>query len=335
MSQSNHNINNANTLNQVFSNLNSFLIEHLKHSIVVIVQLDEKRDAGYVKSIGGINKPIFNKLIRILGLNPVGKYFKNTTFGRKHIYSSRHFKQFPSNLYELSGKLFPEWLFKTIENLFNFDNIYYKGLTCDNQAMGAVVVFTRENEDYKLSALEIEVDRYALKMKEILDDYNSEILGIGIKERFTHALLANINHEIRTPLNGIIGLLDAGLKLLNENENTRELTHTIWQNSIDLTNKLDSLLLISEFEAKSVSLKLRMQTIESLIIQLNNVIRGIGNEYKSREISLFYNASVNLGLTTYIDLYYFDFTIRELLRNAIKFSEEKIDIKLKRLKMQL
>ncbi len=327
-------LNKASTLKQVIDLLHQILLQTLQNSIIITVQLDEKRDMGYVNKLSGINRPILNKAISLIGIHPVGKYFKNTSYGKKYVYSAMHFTQFTDNLYELSGRFAPHWVFRAVEKIIRIDQIHYIGLISDNQALGSLIIFTKGDDAKLLAGLEDLIHAFSKKMKYLLDEYNNEILGVCTRERFTSALLSNISHEIRTPLNGIIGLMDAGLRLLDENEDTKELTKIIWQNSNELTSKLDNLILISEFESKSISFKMKTINIDFLDEVISNTVRTIQLEHRNRQISYSKPGDL-LPFKTILDPYFLEITLKELINNALKFSTKDILLKLHTLKKQV
>jgi len=189
-----------------------------------------------------------------LGLNPVGKRFNNSPYGRKFFFSTNKFISFKGNLSKLAEGTISEWICNIIENVFNLKNIYSIGLNCENDLLGSVLVFPRKGDEVFLKYVEKNIIFFSIRMKEIIDTYKHDVLGLDTRDIFTKAILHNINHEIRTPLNGIIGLMDVGLRLLKENENTKELTSLIWKNSVDLTNKLDKLLVLSDFQTNGLIL---------------------------------------------------------------------------------
>jgi len=165
-------------------------------------------------------------------------------------------------------------------------------------------------------------------MKEIIDTYKQDILGLDTRDIFTKAILNNISHEIRTPLNGIVGLMDAGLRLLNDNENTKELTSIIWKNSLELTNKLDNLLVLSDFQTNGTHISPKSLSANVIAFEVEQIVREQSSVNKDRNIILNINIDeLNIPVVS-IDMYYFKLIVVELINNALKFSEKDITINL-------
>jgi K+-sensing histidine kinase KdpD len=315
------------TIEDAYESLGEYLHNILPNSIIGLIQLDDKRDLGYVNNIIGIRRKIFNRLTAILGINPIRKSFKNTSYCRRNLYVTDGFIQFDGNLHQLSGGIAPEWIFKAAEKLTHIKNIYVCGLSTNERVIGTVVVCPRGNDLANLKKCEEALHLYAIRMSEIIDQYNSKMVGIDPKKRFTKSLIENISHEIRTPLNGVLGLMDVGLKILSDNDNTKQLSNDIWQNSRDLTYKIDYLILISELESNTAKFNFNIIDTSTIYYLIANIVEEIKRDYPGREISIM--KDIDEQLCWYkVDTHYFEVTIKELLRNALKFSDKEVIIRI-------
>ncbi|WP_066630774.1 sensor histidine kinase [Labilibacter marinus] len=322
----NYQINNTKTINEVYDLLSIDIQKIIPNSIIILNQLNEKKDEAYVYDLIGLNKPFFNKLIRILGINPVGKHFKNSEYGRKHFYTSKQFEQFNGKLYDFSDGIVSEWVCNLIESVFYLKNIYTIGLNYDNTIIGCLMVFPRKDDKHKLKDIQQRIPLYCNRMKVILEEYKSDIWGNDIQNNFSQAIINNISHEIRTPLNGIVGLMQAGLNLLETNEDTQHLTSKIWQNSNELTSKIDNLLLISNLQTNQTQFRFQDVSINEIIIKIEFLIRKIGTEFEGRKIHFIDRTTIRKHNYYRLDTYYFEVTLLEILRNAIKFSEDIVEL---------
>ena len=221
-----------------------------------------------------------------------------------------------------------EWICNIIENVFNLKNIYAIGLNCKNNLLGSVLVFPRKGDEVFLKYVEEHIVFFSIRMNEILDTYKHDVLGLDTRDLFTKAILHNINHEIRTPLNGIIGLMDVGLRLLKENENTKELTSLIWKNSAELTNKLDKLLVLFDFQTNGTCVNPKSLSVKVLAFEVEQIVREQKAVNKDRNIILNINKDESDNSEVFVDAYYFKLMLVELINNAIKFSEKDITINL-------
>jgi signal transduction histidine kinase len=315
-------------INEVYELLSNYLKNTLKNSVCILVQLDEKQDEAFVYSLIGLKTPLFNKLIRILGLDPVGKRFRNTPIGRKRFFSSNKLIPFQGNLSQFSEGAIPDWICNVVETVFNIKNIYTIGISYENVLIGSVMVFPRMDDTALFIEIEKNITFFSKRMKEIIDTYKQDILGLDTRDIFTKAILNNISHEIRTPLNGIVGLMDAGLRLLNDNENTKELTSIIWKNSLELTNKLDNLLVLSDFQTNGTHISPKSLSANVIAFEVEQIVREQSSVNKDRNIILNINIDeLNIPVVS-IDMYYFKLIVVELINNALKFSEKDITINL-------
>jgi signal transduction histidine kinase len=314
------------SINEAYALLSQYLQNTLKNSVCILVQLDEKQDESFVYDLVGLKAPVFYKLIHILGLNPVGKRFKNTPFGRKHFFSSNGLSSFEGNLSEFSESAVPDWICSLIESIFNIKNIYTIGLHYENVSIGSVMIFSRMGDAALFQEIEENIPFFSKRMKEIIDTYKQDVLGFDTRDHFTKTILNNISHEIRTPLNCMIGPMDFGLRLLNENENTRDLASIISKSSSELTDKLDKLLILSDFQTNGTHIHPRKLSVNDITIKVEDIVRNQRSANKDRTILL----NINLDELTVpfisIDLFNFELTIVELINNALKFSEKDLSI---------
>lgn len=319
----------ASTINDVYFLLSEYLTNTLNESVCILLQLDDKQNEAYVYDLIGLHRPLFNKLIRILGLNPVGKRFKNSPYGAKYFYSSSTLQSFSGNLYQLADGLVPEWICQLIESVFDIKNIHFIGLKHEDVIIGCVLVFPRKEDKRFFEEVNKNIPLFSMRMKEIMDSYKQEIFGMDTRERFTRAIINNISHEIRTPLNGIVGLIDAGLQLLDSHEDTKALTSVIWKNSLELTNKLDNLLLISDLESGAASFAIQKQPLQIVAMELEQLVRKLNFEFKDRRIVLNNLFQEDNQFLISVDLYYLRIAINELVINALKFSEKDVVVNIK------
>lgn len=314
------------SINEVYALLSQYLQNTLKNSVCILVQLDEKQDESFVYDLIGLKAPIFKKLIRILGLNPVGKRFKNTPYGRKHLFSSNQLNSFNGNLSEFSQSAVPDWICSLIEIVFNIKNIHTIGLHYKNVSIGSVMVFPRMGDTALFPEIEVNIPTFSKRMIEIIDTYKQDVLGLDTRDRFTKAILSNITHEIRTPLNCMAGPMDVGLKLLNENEHTKKLASIIWKSSSELTDKLDKLLVLSDFQTNGIHIHPQKLSPGNIAFKVEEIVQkqSLANEDRNMIVNIKLDESMTDPIS--IDPFYFELIVLELINNALKFSEKDLSI---------
>ncbi|PKQ63980.1 hypothetical protein BZG02_08180 [Labilibaculum filiforme] len=325
-------------INEVYELLSQYLQDTLKNSVCILVQLDEKQDEAFVYSLIGLKAPLLIRSVRILGVYPVRKRFKNTPFGRRNFFSSNKLTPFEGNLAQFSESAVPDWICNLIEFVFNIKNIYTIGISYENVSIGSVMVFPRMDDASLFQEIEKNISLFAKRMKELMDNYKQDVLGLDTRDQFTKAILNNISHELRTPLNCMAGPIDLGLRLLNENENTKELASMIWKSSFELTDKLDKLLVLSDFQTNGVRINPKSLSASEIAFEVEQIVQKQRSVYKDRNIILNVNRDAFTIPDISIDLLYFQLIVVELINNALKFSEKDISITIsgnKVLKMEI
>ena len=140
-------------------------------------------------------------------------------------------------------------------------------------------------------------------------------------DRLKSAFLANMSHEIRTPMNAIIGfsnlLSDEDIDKLQKHE----LTNLIIKNSNTLLNLIDDIIDIAKIEAGQLRINIKECNV-------NPILKDLLLEFSEYIIS---NKSIDVNLETKIlekdvkvlaDPYRLEQVLRNLLNNAIKFTEQ-------------
>lgn len=312
-------------INDEFSSLNNLIQQHLKKSIYILVQLNRNTNQAFVYDLGGLMGSRLNKLTTLLGINPIKKHFIVSEKEIENFYHSKELLQYNGNLSNIAGKRFPAWLCNSIEKIYGLGDIYSIGIKQEEVIIGTLFVFPKNQEEKQFSILNAKIPEYAQRMKEILDR-NKKSKDFNIRDRFTKAIIENISHEIRTPLNGIISILDAGLQLLENNETTQALTQSIWKSSNDLTNKIDNLLLIADLQSNATQFKMEAIPLVLLIRQINSVVKKLKKEFDSRIIFIDNKINYPTKAHIFIDKHFFKIALKEIISNALKFSENTIKI---------
>ena len=143
---------------------------------------------------------------------------------------------------------------------------------------------------------------------------NSELLNL---DKLKNDFLSLISHEIRTPLNGLVGpfqLLKEEFK--NESENILTLFN-ILENSV---NKLEqfSISALNITALKSKKYKVHLEDVDFNQV-LQSTISLLGDNIYNKKVNFIYDIKANVVIA---DLDLFKISLKELIENAIKFSDE-------------
>lgn len=154
----------------------------------------------------------------------------------------------------------------------------------------------------------------ARHLNELLSKKNKELLeGNAVKDK----IFSIVAHDVRSPLVSIIGVLG----LINEkslsNEEREELVSKLLLDSRNSLEVLDKLLRWGEMQLKGI--RLNTQCFNPMASVLNNVeLLNIAAQKKHIDVQI----DVPENLKIEADPNQFDFVIRNLLANAIKFTEK-------------
>lgn len=313
------------TTENLYNLIGSTLASHIPKSVVVVVHLDMQLKKGLVHGFYGLGMPWFNKLISVLGLNPVGKHFELTEEGKKYFYTERGFRKFNGSVYEFAGGQLPEWMSRSVEAIFNVRGIYTIALNSCGTPLGTVLVFNRLNKTPDFRGLEAFVNQSSDKLMQIIGRHRKELNVRELKDTFTQNLLSNLSHEIRTPLNGLLGALELAKMDAETNESIDiSLFEHAWSNATLLTRHIDSLVMASELATRTIALNFRIVTSELLLRTIGRVVDALKQQYLPRGIYL--KHQVSIGRHVKVDIQRMEYVIEELLVNAIKFSETDVEL---------
>ncbi len=201
----------------------------------------------------------------------------------------------------------------------------YLAPTVFYQKLDYVSVFVRNNFFLVFTMLLVTVSSHlAFRMRHHefsarfrLAHANEELKALDvIKSQF----FANISHEVRTPLTSIISPIqsmyqgDAG----EFSRPQRKMVEQVYRNSLRLLDMINQMLDFSRFEARKMQVRLSLTNVDEMIRDTVSVFE----ELTSRKgLALRYESLERLPYV-YLDRDKVERILTNLLRNAIKFTEE-------------
>lgn len=127
--------------------------------------------------------------------------------------------------------------------------------------------------------------------------------------------LAAASHDLRQPLH-TLSLLSAALTLRELDERSATIAHRMNLTMVDLSSELDSLLDISKLDASVVKIKPIKFDVDTLVARVMTDYQQAAAE---KDIELIHQKC--LGTTLFTDRFLFERLFRNLIDNAIKYTE--------------
>ncbi|PKG82474.1 two-component system sensor histidine kinase/response regulator [Colwellia sp. 75C3] len=184
---------------------------------------------------------------------------------------------------------------------------------------------SQQSEELKVSNEELgqrQKDLQAQKDKIAASEQSLTIKAneLMIASKYKSEFLANMSHELRTPLNSLLllakGLADNGSGNLDEVE--VEDAHIIYEGGQSLLSLINDILDLSKVEAG----KLNIHIEDTLLTQLReSLLRLFQPLAKNRNVELTIDIADNLPAKISTDCQRLEQILRNLLANAIKFTE--------------
>jgi len=132
--------------------------------------------------------------------------------------------------------------------------------------------------------------------------------------RLKTTLLHNMSHEIRTPLNGILGFSDIMIKELKDPDYLEMATY-INKSGRRLMKTLDSIMQLSQLES---GIKMLQADDIDLEIEFRKILEGFTEI--AAEKGLFLDIREIPAIHGYLDAFFFNQAISNILENALKFT---------------
>jgi signal transduction histidine kinase len=173
----------------------------------------------------------------------------------------------------------------------------------------------------KLSESEFNLLQLTKELDHRVQERTRELLEAKTKAedamKLKSIILDNLGHELRTPLNGIIGFTQI-LKDTNVDESIQEFIDMISMSSNRLKNTLNSLLALTELEARRIQVSPQTINFKDFIERFTFSFEYVGMK---KEVPIIVNIADENALA-YIDEYMLEQICFNLLDNAVKFTDD-------------
>jgi response regulator RpfG family c-di-GMP phosphodiesterase/signal transduction histidine kinase len=161
-----------------------------------------------------------------------------------------------------------------------------------------------------------------LRYREFSARYNLAVANEELKhlDIMKSQFFANVSHEVRTPLTSIIGPVqsmyqgDAGAV----NDVQRRLLSQVYRNGLRLLDMINQMLDFARFDARKMQVRLSEVNLEQMI---QDTVTAFHEVAARKSLSLVYEIESEVS-TLYLDREKFERVITNLLRNAVKFTDQ-------------
>jgi HAMP domain-containing protein/CheY-like chemotaxis protein/signal transduction histidine kinase len=172
-------------------------------------------------------------------------------------------------------------------------------------------LLAEQNAEVERKNQEIELARRALEEK---------AAELALTSRYKSEFLANMSHELRTPLNSILILGQQLAENADHNLTTRqvEFSKTIHSAGTDLLNLISDILDLSKIESGTVTVEVEDVSFAHLRETLE---RNFRHEADARKLAFTADFDQHLGRTMTTDSKRLMQVLKNLLSNALKFTE--------------
>lgn len=164
-------------------------------------------------------------------------------------------------------------------------------------------------------------------LEELIEQRTTELVFAKEKaeesDRLKSSFLENISHEIRTPMNAILGFVNILKEDYTDSKERDEYLGIIEENGESLMELIDDIIEISILESSKAEMKSECTEVHSYFSNWQDYLRSeLDNSGKSSIAShLEFEGSESSSLTLEFDPIRFDQILRNLLGNAVKFTD--------------
>ncbi len=190
-----------------------------------------------------------------------------------------------------------------------------------------------QQEELQVTNEELEEKTRALEeQKKKITDKNMELelaranieqkaKELEISSKYKSEFLANMSHELRTPLNSLLILSRdlADNKTANLNDEQIESAEIIYKSGNDLLSLINEILDLSKIESGKMALNLEAVPLEEI---KDSITRQFGPVVHQKQLKLDVDIDSNLPETIGTDKLRLEQILKNLISNAVKFTEE-------------
>lgn len=298
------------------------LQKHYPNTLVLIVSIDEAIQQSRLEFISGMNNSLLTKIIKILGINPIGKIYKLTDI-HNHYFKSGNFVEFDGGLVKFSNSEIPAFAVGAIEKLIGLHKIYTIGINKDTELLAAIHFLTfNKQEIIDDNFIKVFVNQAGLVLQKKINEKALKKAKEKAEEsdRLKSAFLANMSHEIRTPMNGILGFTDLLKTPKLTGDEKDQYIRIIESSGNRLLNTVNDLIDFSKIEAGQMNVSISKVNINELLGQLYTFF-NVESQKKGLQLLLNTTSSTK-DIILHSDKEKIYSILTNLIKNAIKYTQK-------------
>ena len=310
---------NLNDLKSIYDLITSTLHNILQDTYILCVSVDEAKEVTVLESVSGIDGTMFNKILKIIGFNPVGKTFKLVA-SHNQLFCTGNLVEFQSGLAEFSANEVSPIIAKAIEKLIGINKIYTIGINKDNNLFAAIHFFTLHDTTINdNSFIETFVKQAGIVIqKKIVQDqlklHELELLELNASKDKLFSIIA---HDLRSPFNGFLGLIRIMIEESHDLsiDEIKNFAVTMQSSASKLFALLENLLKWSSMQRGIIEYNPKPIRLSLLVNQNISIERETALQ---KDIQILINISDDCYVN--VDEPMLSSVLRNLISNAIKFT---------------
>jgi len=322
---------NLNSVEEIYEYLTHSLHQQYPTSVILFSEIDEQKRISTLLKVKGVSQKFIDKARQLTGYEIVNKEFKLTNTHEVYFKSGK-FEQISGGLSEFVGPEFSKTIAKMLEKFLQIHQIYTIGITKDEKLLATFHFFNRsktpitDNEYIESFVRQAGIVVERKLSEEALRKNEAELRELNAtKDKF----FSIIAHDLRGPFASLVGLselLAEEVKKLTSDE-IEQFAKSLYKTASSSYTLLENLLEWSllqqgaiKFNDEKIQLKSFMKSCDKSIVEMA-IKKGVSFKViEPEDIEII--ADTNMLRTI----------LRNLITNAIKFTEQGGSIEVKAIK---
>jgi PAS domain S-box-containing protein len=314
-------------LNEIYKYITETLSNQYPNTVCLFVSVDEKHYNTRVVDIKGLDHTLLKKVMNTCQYNLIGSEF-NLLHSHYVKYKSGKLALFEGGLAHFAATEFPRWTSNSIEKLLGINKIYAIGINKDENLYAILHFFTLGNTDLTnrgyiesfIKQAGIVIDRKIMEQK-LKESEKRLSKANATKDKF----FSIIAHDLRHPFSHLLGFSEMNLEYIENKEydKVKDTGKIIRESAEEGYILLNNLLEWSQSEQGTVDFKPARQNLSERVRKVTSLLANIASQ---KEVSIIQDFKPNL--TFYADANMFETILRNLVSNAIKYTNHRGTIKI-------